>query len=63
MASLGLLRALLVATTLFIDISMDFITGLRQSEGKEVIFEVMDRFNKYAHFMNKYAYFMSLSHP
>jgi hypothetical protein len=41
MANLGLLRALLVATTLFIDISMDFITSLPQSE---VIFKVMDRF-------------------
>ena len=51
MANLGLLQALLVATTLFIDISMDFITSLPQSEDKKVIFKVMDRFNKYAHFM------------
>jgi hypothetical protein len=50
MANLGLLQALLVATTLFIDISMDFITSLPQSEDKEVIFKVMDKFNKYSHF-------------
>jgi hypothetical protein len=35
---------------------MDFITSLPKSEGKEVIFVVMNRFNKYAHFM-------ALSHP
>jgi hypothetical protein len=30
---------------------MDFITSLPKSEGKEVIFVVVDRFSKYAHFM------------
>jgi hypothetical protein len=35
---------------------MDFIDGLPKSEGKDVIMVVVDRFNKYAHFM-------SLSHP
>lgn len=35
---------------------MDFIVGLAPSQGKEVIFVVVDRFTKYAHFM-------TLSHP
>jgi len=38
------------------DVSMDFIEGLLKSFGKEVIFVVVDRFSKYAHFV-------SLSHP
>ena len=29
---------------------MDFITGLRKSEGKSVIMVVVDRLTKYAHF-------------
>ena len=35
---------------------MDFIDGLPKSEGKEVIFMVVDRFSKYAHLM-------ALTHP
>jgi hypothetical protein len=35
---------------------MDFIDGLPKSEGKEVIFVVVDRFSKYAHLM-------ALTHP
>ena len=55
-ATPGLLQPLLIPHAPFIDISMDFINGLPKSEGKDVIMVVVDRFNKYAHFM-------SLSHP
>ena len=35
---------------------MDFIEGLPNSEGKDTIMVVVDRFTKYAHFLN-------LTHP
>lgn len=40
----------------WVDISMDFITGLPKLEGKEGILVVVDR-------LSEYAYFMPLSHP
>lgn len=47
----GPLQPLTVLTEVWVDISMDFITGLPNSNGKEVIFLVVDRLSKYSHLM------------
>lgn len=55
-ATLGLMQPLPVPETIFSDIILDFIEGLPKSNRKFVIFVVVDRLTKYAHFM-------LLSHP
>lgn len=52
----GLLQPLIVPKEPWKDIAMDFITGLPKSQGYEVIWVVVDRFSRYAHFVG-------LQHP
>jgi hypothetical protein len=52
----GLLQPLSIPIQCWEEVSMDFITGLPNSEGKSVIMVIVDR-------MAKYTHFISLSHP
>ena len=52
----GLIQPLNIPSQHWEEVSMDFITGLPKSEGKNVIMVVVDRLTKYAHFC-------ALSHP
>ena len=54
--TLDLLQPLSIPSQCWEEVSLDFIIGLHNSEGKNIIMVVFDRLTKYAHFC-------ALSHP
>jgi hypothetical protein len=61
MATPKLLQPLLIPYTPFIDISMNFLEGLPKYEGKDVIMVIVDRFNKYTHFISLNHLYLTLT--
>jgi transposase InsO family protein len=53
---MGLLQSLVVPSSVWRDITLDFVKGFPRVGGKSVILTVVDRFSKYAHFV-------ALDHP
>lgn len=58
---LGLLHSLDIPTTIWEDISLDFITGLPTVRGHSVIIVVVDRLSKYCHFGSLPASYTAVS--
>jgi hypothetical protein len=52
----GTLQPLSISSSIWMDISMDFIVGLPKSSNKSVIMVIVDR-------LSKYSYLFSLQHP
>ncbi|GKV24163.1 hypothetical protein SLEP1_g33810 [Rubroshorea leprosula] len=55
-----LLQPLPIPKAIWTQVSMDFITGLPKSYGKDVIFVFVDRLTKYAHFIALQHHYLAL---